>query len=110
MAVTANILIDQGTDYSTTIFVSDENDMPINVNGFSFSAQARKHYTSNIAYDFTVTILNDVDGEVSLSMNRISSANIAAGRYVYDCEMTDTANVTTRLVQGLLTVKPQVTR
>lgn len=110
MAVKANILIDQGTDYSTTIFVSDGNDVAIDITGYSFAASARKHFTSNTAYNFTLTITDGVQGEVTMSMNAATTANISAGRYVYDCEMTDTSSVVTRLVEGLLTVKPQVTR
>jgi hypothetical protein len=110
VAVKANILIDQGTDYSTTIYVSDDNDVAIDITGYSFAAKARKHYTSNTAYSFTLTITDAEEGEVTMSMNAVSTANIAGGRYVYDCEMTDTSNVVTRLVEGLLTIKPQVTR
>ena len=110
MAVKANILIDQGTDYSTTIYVSDENDVAIDVTGYTFTAKARKHYTSNTVYSFTMTITDAVDGEVTMSMNAATTADISAGRYVYDAEMVDTANLTTRLVEGLLTVTPQVTR
>lgn len=110
MAVKANIVIDQGTDFSTTLYVSDENDVAIDITGYSFTAKARKHFTSNTAYSFTMTISDADDGEVTMSMNAATTANIAGGRYVYDAEMVDTDSLTTRLVEGILTVKPQVTR
>jgi hypothetical protein len=35
---------------------------------------------------------------------------LKAGRYLYDVKMTDTANNSTRIVEGILIVTPQVTR
>jgi hypothetical protein len=110
MAVKANILIDQGADFSTVLYVSDKNDVAMDVTGYSFSAQARKHYTSNTSYSFTIAITDAESGEVTMSMGANTTANIAGGRYVYDCEMTDISNTITRLVEGIMTVKPQVTR
>jgi hypothetical protein len=36
--------------------------------------------------------------------------NIAAGRYVYDCELNDGNGTISRLVEGIVTVTPGVTR
>lgn len=110
MAVKANITLDQGSDYSTTLYISDENDVAIDIEGYSFQAKARKHFTSNTSYSFTMTISNAEEGELTMSMNAATTANISGGRYVYDAEMVDTNNTTTRIVEGILTVKPQVTR
>jgi hypothetical protein len=35
---------------------------------------------------------------------------MAAGRYVYDVEIISAANVISRLVEGIATVTPEVTR
>jgi hypothetical protein len=43
-------------------------------------------------------------------MTANSSANVVAGRYVYDCELTDVNGAVTRLIEGIATVTPQVTR
>jgi hypothetical protein len=43
-------------------------------------------------------------------MNAANTSSITAGRYVYDLEVTDTNNVISRLVEGIVTVTPQVTR
>jgi hypothetical protein len=45
-----------------------------------------------------------------MSLNSAVTANIRAGRYLYDVKMTDTDNITTRVVEGILTVTPQVSR
>ena len=109
MALKANLVIDQGTDFSTTIDVTTEDGTIVDLTGYTGAAQMRKHYTSTVAYAFTVTT-GGTAGTVTLSMNSATTANIAAGRYVYDCELTDTANTVSRLVEGIVTITPQVTR
>lgn len=109
MAIKANIQIDQGADFSTEIDVLDENGDVVDLTGYTGAAQMRKHYTSSSATSFTVTV-DQTGGSVILSMNAITTANIAAGRYVYDCELTSASNTVSRLVEGIVTVTPQVTR
>jgi hypothetical protein len=107
MAVKANITIDQGTDFSTSIDVTDDNGDPTDLSGYTGAAQMRKHYTSSNSYSFSVAVAN---GSVTLTMNSATTANITSGRYVYDCELTSGSNTVTRLVEGIVTVTPQVTR
>jgi len=110
MAIKANIVIDQGADFTTDINVLDNAGVPINLTSYTGAAQMRKHYTSTTAYDFDVTIAG-ANGIVTLSMSANTTTNITAGRYVYDCEVTDTvANTVSRLVEGIVTVTPNVTR
>jgi len=109
MAIKANLIIDQGTTYSTTIDVTDDNDVPINLSGYTGSAQLRKHYSSSNSTIFTVS-LAPLDGIVILSLTSTQTAALKAGRYVYDVELTNTSNVVSRIVEGIVTVTPQVTR
>ena len=46
MATKANIVIDQGTTFSTVINLADENGDAINLTGYSANSQIRKHYSS----------------------------------------------------------------
>lgn len=107
MAIKVNLVIDQGTDYSTNINVTDDNDLPVVLTGYTGSAEMRKHYSSATSYPFTVGIQT---GVVTLSMNAAVSSVITSGRYVYDCELTNSNGKTSRLVEGIVTVTPQVTR
>ena len=110
-AAKANITVEQGTDFSTTLTVEDENGNATNLTGYTGAAQIRKHFTSNTATDFTVSFGSPrTSGEITLSLSRTQTANIADGRYVYDVEITNAANTRSRLVQGIVTVTPQVTR
>lgn len=109
MALKANITIDQGTSFATTIDVTDEEGNVVDLTGFTGAAQMRKHYTSTTYYAFTVSI-TAATGEVTLSMTANATNNVASGRYVYDCELTDGSGTVSRLVEGIVTVTPGVTR
>ena len=111
MAVKANIVIDQGSDFSSTITVTDDAGNAVDLTGYTASGQVRKHYTSSTAYDFTISFGTPrTDGTVTLSMGRDVTANLESGRYVYDVEITSAANTRSRLVEGIATVTPEVTR
>jgi hypothetical protein len=109
MAIKSNIVIDQGTDYEVTINVKDANTTPIDLNGFSGQAQIRKYYTSSKKYDFVVTIAANT-GEVTMAMSAANTAKITAGRYLYDCTLKSNTNITSRVVEGIVTINPRVTR
>lgn len=109
MAIKANITIDQGSTFQTSINVTDENDVIVDLTGYSAAAQMRKHYTSSNATSFTTSI-SPALGVVTLSMAANTTNTIEPGRYMYDCELTDTNGAVTRLVEGIVTVTPGVTR
>lgn len=109
MAIKSNITIDQGTDYEVTINVKDANTTAISLTGFTGQAQIRKYFTSSRKYDFTVSVSANT-GEVTMAMSAANTANIAAGRYVYDCVLVSNTNVVSRIVEGIVTINPRVTR
>ena len=111
MAAKANIVIDQGADFSTTVTVTDDAGAAVDLTGYNASGQIRKHYTPNTAYNFTTSFATPRStGQITLSLSRVTTANIEAGRYVYDVEITSAANTRSRLVEGIATITPEVTR
>jgi len=109
MATKANIIIDQGTTFSTIINLTDDNGDPINLTGYTGDAEMRKHYTSSNSQSFSIN-LGGTSGTVTLSLTATQTANLTPGRYVYDVEVTSGANVVSRIVEGIVTVTPEVTR
>ena len=109
MATKTNIVIDQGSNYQTSINITADDGDPINLTGYTASAQLRKHFTSLSNYAFTVTI-TPITGIVTLSMSSSMTGSIPAGRYVYDCELISSSDITLRIVEGVATITPQVTR
>jgi hypothetical protein len=109
MAIKGNIVIDQGTTFQTSINVTDENELPIDLTNYTAAAQMRKHYTSSTSYAFAVSISPSL-GIVTLSMTANTTNSISPGRYMYDCELTDVNGAVSRLIEGIVTVTPGVTR
>lgn len=108
MATTVNLLIDQGATFSTMIDLVDQNGDPIDLSSYTGASQMRKHYTSSNSISFTVGLSNT--GVVTLGLTAAQTAALTAGRYVYDVEVTDGANNVSRIVEGIVTVSPNVTR
>ena len=111
MAQFVELDLDQGTDLSYNLDLTQDDGSPLNVTGYTFSSSIRKsYYSSNVTANLTVTVANSVGGNVLLTMNSAVSANIKAGRYLFDVKQKDAANVTTRIIEGIITVLPQVTK
>lgn len=111
MATLSNIFIDQGATFSTTVTVSDLNGDPFDLLDYTSSAQIRKTYDSTTATDFTSSI--DVDtttGQITLELSASQTASLEAGRYVYDLIITSSGGTKTRVVEGIATVMPSVSR
>ena len=111
MAAKANIIIDQGTDFTTTLTVTGDDGSVTDLTGYSANGHIRKHYTSSTATVFDVSFGTPrSDGQLTISLGRTTTENMEAGRYVYDVELTSAANNRSRLVEGVVTVTPQVTK
>jgi hypothetical protein len=63
-----------------------------------------------VTANLTVAVINAANGDVRFSLNAASTANIKAGRYVFDIKQINTSNVTSRMFEGIITVNPQVTK
>jgi len=109
MATKANITIDQGTTFSTTITLADEDNVLIDLTGYTANSQIRKHYSSSNSQPFSIT-LGGIQGTITMSLTSNQTSNLTAGRYVYDVELTSSSNVVSRIVEGIVTVTPEVTR
>ena len=108
MAQKVNIVLDQGTTFTTEYTFTDEDDNPIDFTTYQGGSQMRKSYSSSTSYAFTVGLGNN--GVITLSMNAATTSTITAGRYQYDVEVTSPSGVVSRLVEGIVTVTPEVTR
>lgn len=108
MATKANLVIDQGTTFSTDLSLTDENGDALNLSGYTANSQIRKWYTSTNAVAFSASINVD-SGVITLALTANQTANIASGRYVYDVEINNGSTIS-RVVEGIITVTPNVTR
>ena len=110
MATISNLYVDAGSTFSNIITVSASNGAPLNLTGYTVASQMRKSYQSSVAYAFTASIYIATAGKVRLQLTDEQSALIPAGRWLYDVEITSPTGVTTRVVEGIVTVNPQITQ
>jgi hypothetical protein len=110
MATVANIFIDQGADYSNIITVGSSSGAPLNLTGYSVASQIRKSFSSSISYNFTASIFSASEGKVRLQLSASGSGAIPPGRYLYDVEITSPSGTKTRVVEGIVTVNPEITQ
>lgn len=109
MATKANLKIGQGTDYLTSITLTNDDGDPIYLSDYTGAGQIRKYFTSSQAVDFDVDIEANT-GTVTLRLTSAQTNAMEAGRYVYDVELTDSANIVSRILEGIVTITPGVTR
>jgi hypothetical protein len=112
MAAIANLSIDQGASFSSDVTVKDANNNAFNLTGYTAAAKMAKGYASTrTRTTITATISGDpTTGVVTLSMTAADTASLDAERYVYDLEITQTSSgQVTRVIEGIISVRPQVT-
>lgn len=111
MAVVSNLSIDQGTTYSVTVEVTDTTGTARDLSGYTARSQMRRSYYTNSNVSFSANILNPGEGEITLSLTAAQTSGLKLGRYVYDLEIVETSTgKVERIVEGIVTVYPEVTR
>lgn len=106
-----NLVIDQGSDFSQTLTIKEDGTAK-DLTGYSARAQIRPSVSSDtLTASFTCTIPNPSTGTIVVFMSNTTTKTIAPGRYYYDLELFTSNDATvTRLLQGEVSVTPEVTR
>lgn len=111
MASFLELYCDQGTDFNFTLDVTNDDGTAIDLTDYRITSSIRKSfYSASVTANLTVTVLNAVSGNVALSMNAATTSKIKAGRYLYDVKMKDSSNNVSRVIEGIITVYPQITK
>lgn len=108
-----NFTIDQGSTWTLQLIYEDPNGAPINLTGYTAKMQVRSKSNSSTAVLTLATggqgiTITGPTGTINLIATDEQTGAIAAGFYVYDLEL-DNGGVITRLIQGQITLSPQVT-
>jgi len=110
MAIIANLYIDQGTDYTITVDVTDSAGDILDLTDYTATAQIRKTYTSSSLSATFTTSITAAAGQVTISLTDTQTSALEAGRYVYDLNIESAGGVKTRVIEGQAVVTPGVTR
>jgi hypothetical protein len=106
------LYIDQGTSFNNIINITDDTtNAVVNISGYTAESQIRRSfYSRNVSANINCEITDAANGELTMSMTSSNTSNIKAGRYVFDVKITDTNNITSRLIEGMITVTPACTK
>ena len=111
MAAVKNLYVDQGTDFSVQLTIYDDNNSPWNLTGYTGQAKIRKSYYSSTSVNFALSFhAVRTTGVITLALNSSQTSLLEQGRYLYDVEITSAGGTITRVVEGIVTVTPGMTR
>jgi len=111
MAVISNLVLDQGTNFEIIVRYLNDDGTAIDLTGYQARSQMRRSYYSTTATNLIANISSPTNGNVTLSLNANTTANLKVGRYLYDVEVVENATYTvSRIVEGIITVMPEVTK
>ena len=109
-AGTYNFILEQGATFNRILTVK-ENNSAMNLTNYTVASKMRStHDSGTVVGTFTCTISDATAGEITMQMTNSTTAAIEEGIYVYDLEITASTGAVTRILQGQVTVTPEVTR
>ena len=112
MAITENIVIDQGADFLKSFIAKNDAGTVIDLNdpASTLTAQVRKSFASTTATDFVATVTAGSTGAYTLALTIAKTTALERGRHVYDVVLTDSSGNKTQAVEGSVLVNQGVTR
>jgi hypothetical protein len=110
MAGFVELTIDQGATFKTQLELKNDVGESLDLTNYSLSGQVRRAPSSgNATANLICTKVDAVNGIIQIGMSAANTANIRFGRYVFDVEAS-TVDETIRLIEGMVTVTPGVTK
>lgn len=110
-----DILIEQGATFVLPITWKDPNGDPIDITNYSARMQIRRTVKASevllsLTSDDGDIELGGVAGTIVVTIPATVTDTLLVTRGVYDLELESDSGVVTRLIQGVATVSPEVTR
>jgi len=106
MASRANIYIDQGTDFRTTIEMFDADDDELVISTYDFFASMKKIYSTTTLLNFAI---EKSGNDITLVLTDEQTASFKPGKYQYDVIMRKPTGELTKVVEGLAFVVDTIT-
>jgi hypothetical protein len=104
-----NIVAEQGATFNLNFRVETDG-TPWNLTGYTFAMQVRRSSAATTTLlDITSATMTSV-GHVSVTVSAATMADVPAGRWVYDIELTSSGAEVTRILEGRFIVTAEVTQ
>jgi len=102
-----NLTIEQGASWQLTLSIDSTAGTDLDIDGYTFSGKMAKSYYDENPVTMSYSITDGDSGQVVFSLTSSQTENLDSSiEYVYDIDMTDTSDFTTRLLQGRATISP----
>jgi len=117
MSTYEDLEFDQGADVAVALECIDASGAVKNLTNHTITAKMKRTYKSTEASDIqalnAIVVSPSTGGNITLSLTNTQTGALRAGRWVYDVEMSfvdsDSNTIIERILQGQITVNPQVT-
>lgn len=114
-AVVNNIYIEQGATFQLNLLWKDSAGAPINLTGYTARMQVRHKINDPTALLSLTTensgiALGGAAGTINIVATAALTTTLTEKSGVYDLELVASNGVVTRLLQGVVTISPEVTR
>lgn len=114
-AAAYDITIEQGTTFRLSLIWKDSEGDPVNLTGYTARMQMRRrHSATEKILDLTTQngaiALGGAAGTIEVTVPATATDDISVRSGVYDLELVSASGVVTRLIEGGVTVTPEVTR
>ena len=112
MAAYVELYMDQGTTFNNVINITDDiTNTPVDLTGYQITSQMRRsYYSANVTSNIICSIVVGGQGEVNLNLPAANTANIKPGRYLFDVKTVDASLNVVRILEGIITVTPGISR
>ena len=112
MAAYVELYMDQGSTFNNTLNITDDlTNASVNISGYIVRSQMRRsYYSANATAQINCNIVDAENGTVIMNLPAANTSNITAGRYLFDVETVDPDGITSRILEGIITVTPEITR
>ena len=106
-----NLSIDTGSNFNRTFFVNDPiTNSSFNLSEYNVISQMKQWYGSSTHIDLQTEILDTFAGMIMISLTPEETILLSPGRYNYNVVMISSLGISTRLFEGIASVKQGVTR
>ena len=111
MAGIANLTIDQGSNFTYDLEVTNADGTEYDLTGFTMVGKLAKGYATTYPRTvFSCTVDNPTEGVVTVSLTADQTKALSPGRWVFDVVATHADSTVTRLLEGIAVVTPSVVK
>lgn len=104
-----DLYIEQGSNYTISLSLTDDNSQPIDLSDYSISGYVRNSYSdSGILIDLNPSITMPASGVILINVPSTGTMNLPTTVGIYDIEITNT-NQTLKILKGFAYISPEVT-